>query len=182
MSESVRSNGLADPGAACHPAGDPPGAVPVQPPPVTGDEDRPVGSFADGQVDRAGRTRRERDSDHLAALAGDDQCAVAAIETEVLDVGAGGFGDPQPVQCEQGDDRVLAGCAEPGRDQERAELVAVQGDGVGFVVQAGTADVRGRGVLEEFFLDRVLVEPGDGAQPPGDRGAGPAAVFQVAGE
>jgi hypothetical protein len=37
-------------------------------------------------------------------------------------------------------------------------------------------------VLEEFFLDGVLVEPGDGAQPPGDSGAGPAAGFQFAGE
>ena len=33
----------------------------------------------------------------------------------------------------------------------------------------------GRGVLEEFFFDGVLVEAGDGAQPPGDGGAGAAA-------
>jgi len=37
-------------------------------------------------------------------------------------------------------------------------------------------------VLEEVLFDGVLVEPGDGAQPPGDGGAGPAAGFQVAGE
>jgi hypothetical protein len=37
-------------------------------------------------------------------------------------------------------------------------------------------------VLQEFLFDRVLGEPGDGAQPPGDRGAGPAPSFQVAGE
>jgi hypothetical protein len=37
-------------------------------------------------------------------------------------------------------------------------------------------------VIEEFFLDRVAVEPGDGAQPPGDGGPGAAAGFQVAGE
>ena len=37
-------------------------------------------------------------------------------------------------------------------------------------------------MLEELFLDRVPVEPGDGAQPPGDRGAGPPSRFQVAGE
>ena len=40
----------------------------------------------------------------------------------------------------------------------------------------------GRGMIEELFLDRVVVEPGDGAQPPGDGGPGPAAGFQVAGE
>jgi hypothetical protein len=71
---------------------------------------------------------------------------------------------------------------ESGADQERAECVAVQVRGVGFVVQAGPADVRGRGMLEEFFLDRVLAEPGDGAQPAADNGPGAAADFQIAGE
>jgi hypothetical protein len=37
-------------------------------------------------------------------------------------------------------------------------------------------------VLEEFFFDRVFVEPGDRAQPPGDGGASAAACFQLAGE
>jgi hypothetical protein len=36
--------------------------------------------------------------------------------------------------------------------------------------------------VEKFFLDGVAVEPGDGAQPAGDGGPGPAAGFQVAGE
>ena len=50
------------------------------------------------------------------------------------------------------------------------------------IVQPGAADVRGRGVLEEFFFDGVPVEPGDGAQPLGDGGAGAASGLQVAGE
>jgi hypothetical protein len=37
-------------------------------------------------------------------------------------------------------------------------------------------------VVEELFLDGVLVEPGDGAQSAGDGGAGAAVGFQVAGE
>jgi hypothetical protein len=37
-------------------------------------------------------------------------------------------------------------------------------------------------VIEEFFLDRVAVEPCDGAEPAGDGGSGAAAGFQVAGE
>jgi hypothetical protein len=37
-------------------------------------------------------------------------------------------------------------------------------------------------VVEQVFLDGVPVEPGDGAQPPGDGGLGPAAGLQVAGE
>jgi hypothetical protein len=53
---------------------------------------------------------------------------------------------------------------------------------VRFVVQAGPPDVGGRGVVEQVFLDGVPVEPGDGAQPPGDGGPGPAAGLQVAGE
>jgi len=40
----------------------------------------------------------------------------------------------------------------------------------------------GRGVVEQVFLHRVPVEPGDRAQPPGDGGPGPAADLQVAGE
>ena len=107
---------------------------------------------------------------------------MAAFQAQVLDVGAGGFGDPQAVEREQGDERVLGGRAEPGGDQERAELVAVQGGGVRLIIQPRPAHVRGRGVVEELFLHGVLVETGDGAQPPGDGGAGPAACFQLTGE
>jgi hypothetical protein len=37
--------------------------------------------------------------------------------------------------------------------------------------------VYGRGMLEQFFLDRVAVEPGDGAEPPRHRGPGPPGDF-----
>jgi hypothetical protein len=107
---------------------------------------------------------------------------VPAFQAPVLDVGAGGFRYPQPVEREQGDESVLGGRPEPGGDQKRAELVAVQRGGVRRVVQPWAADVCGRGMLEEFFLDGVPVEPGDGAQPPGDGGAGAAFGLQVAGE
>jgi hypothetical protein len=43
MSERVGRDGLADPGAAGGLADDPPGAVPVQPPAVRGQEQRPAG-------------------------------------------------------------------------------------------------------------------------------------------
>jgi hypothetical protein len=58
MPQRVRRDGLADPGAAGDRADDPPGAVPVQPPAVRGQEHRPAGAFADGQVDRPGRPWR----------------------------------------------------------------------------------------------------------------------------
>ncbi len=39
-------------------ADNPPGAVPVQPPPVRGQEYRSFGALADSQVNRPGRARR----------------------------------------------------------------------------------------------------------------------------
>ena len=42
--------------------------------------------------------------------------------------------------------------------------------------------MRGRGTIEEFFLDGIPVEPGDSAQPLGNGGPGAAAGVQVAGE
>ena len=87
---------LGDSRAAGGCADDPAGGVPVQPPTVPRQEQRPLGTFADGQVDRPGRARRQRDGHYLAALASDDESPVAALEAQVLDVGAGGFGDRSP--------------------------------------------------------------------------------------
>jgi len=52
---------------------------------------------------------------------------------------------------------------------------------VGFVVQAGSAYVHGRGALQEAFLFGVAVEPSHSAEPSGHRGSGPAPFFQPAG-
>jgi hypothetical protein len=68
---------------------------------------------------------------------------VPTLLAELLDVSAGGLGDPQPVQREQRDQRVLARRPEPGGDQQGAELVAVQRDGVRLVVHPRAADVGG---------------------------------------
>jgi hypothetical protein len=70
----------------------------------------------------------------LAALAGDDQGPVAALDAQGLDVGAGGFGNAQPVEGQQGNQRMLGGRAEPGGDQQRAELVTVQPGGMGLII------------------------------------------------
>jgi hypothetical protein len=126
MSERVRSDRFGDPGAARDLADDPPGAVPVKPPAVSGEENGIVAAFADGQVDRPGRARGERDGDDLAALAGDGQGPVPALQAQVLDVGAGSLRDPQPIQGQQRDQGMLAGSPEPGGDQQGAQLVAVQ--------------------------------------------------------
>jgi len=77
-------------------------------------------ALPDGQADRPRGPRRERDHDVLAALADDRQGPVPAFQAQRLDVRAGGFRDPQPVQGEQGDQGVPGGRAEPGGDQQAA--------------------------------------------------------------
>jgi len=107
---------------------------------------------------------------------------VPALDAQGPDVGADSFGHAQPVEGQQRDERVLGGRPEPGSDQQRAELVAVQPGGVRVIVQARTADMSGWRVLEQVFLDGLPVEPGHGAQAAGDGGPGAAAGLQVAGE
>jgi len=77
------------------------------------------------------------------ALPCDYQGSVAALDAQGFDVGAGGFGDPQPVQSEQGDQRVAGWRAQSGGDQQCAELVAVQSYCVRLVVQPRPPHVRG---------------------------------------
>src|SRR6266700_1956483 len=182
VSERVRSDGLGDPGAARELADDPPGAVPVQAAFAFGEEDRRVAAFAGGQVDRPGGARGERDGDDLAALAGNGQGPVATLQAQVLYISAGGLGDPQPVQREQRDQRMLGRRAKPGGHQQRAQLVAVQGGGMGLVIQPRPSHVSGRGMVQELFLDRVPVEPGNGTQPAGDGRAGAAPGLEFSGE
>jgi hypothetical protein len=58
----------------------------------------------------------------------------------MLNVGPRRLGYPKPVQREQRDQCMLSRRAEPGGDQQRAELVAVQRDRMGLVVQPRTAN------------------------------------------
>ena len=85
----------------------------LQPAPASSQEDRAPGPLADGQVDRPDGTRRQRDGDDLAALSGDGQCPVPSLQAQVLEVGAGRFGDPQPVQCQQGHQACSVGGPSP---------------------------------------------------------------------
>ena len=73
------------------------------------------------------------------------------------------------------------GRRQAGRHQKGAQLVAVQAHGVRLVVEAGPADVHGRGVLDETLFGGVAVEPGDGRKPPADGGLGLAVLLEVAG-
>jgi hypothetical protein len=69
---------------------------------------------------------------------------VPALEPQVLDVGAGGIRYPLPVQREQRDQRMIAWRAEPRSDEQRAELVAVQRDGMRLVIDSRPADMVSR--------------------------------------
>ena len=51
---------------------------------------------------------------------------------------------------------------------------------MGFVVQAGSAYVHGRGALQEAFFFGVAVVSGHGAESAGHGGPGPAAFFEPA--
>jgi hypothetical protein len=79
---------------------------------------------------------------------------------QVLDVGAGGFGDPQPVQGEQRDQRMIAWRAEPGGDEQRAELIAIQRDGVRLVIDSGPSHVGGGRAVQELFWSSGTSQPG----------------------
>jgi hypothetical protein len=69
-------------------AGDPTGAVPVQAVTISGPEDWPFAAFVHGQVDRPGGPRSPRDGHDFAALAGDDQCPVAALDAHRFGISA----------------------------------------------------------------------------------------------
>jgi hypothetical protein len=77
--ERVGPYRLGDPSVSGHAAHGPRGAVPVQAVAVSSQEDRYFAAFTDGQVNRPRRARRQRDDDHLAALAGDGQRPVPAF-------------------------------------------------------------------------------------------------------
>ena len=92
-----------------------------------------------------------------------------SILAERLDVRPGRFGDPEPVEREERDERVLGGGAESRGDEQGTDRVAVQANDVGLVVDPGAADMNCRGMSHKAFLFGVAVEAGDRAQPPGDR-------------
>jgi hypothetical protein len=142
MSERVGRDGLADPGAARGLADDPPGAVPVQPPTVPCQEHRSAGALADGQVDRPAVRGASGMVTTLPPLRVIVMVRWRRSRTRWLMSAPRGLRDPQTVQGQQGDQRMLERRAEPGGHQQGAELVAVQRDGVGLVVHPRTADVR----------------------------------------
>jgi hypothetical protein len=60
---------------------------------VTATKHRTVVSLTDGEVDRSGGARHQRDGRWLVAFADDSQDAMVTLEAEVLDVGRTSFRD-----------------------------------------------------------------------------------------
>jgi len=76
---------------------------------------------------------------------------------------------------------VVPSAAQPGLDQERAELVAVQPKRVGLIVDLRATDVGSRVAVDDGLLGAVPVEATDRRQPSTDRRAGEAVFFGPAG-
>src|SRR5664280_2169813 len=74
----------------------------------------------------------------------------------------------------------MLGCRpEPGGNEQRPYLVAVQANGMGFVIDPRSTDVDGWRVGDQAFLLGVAVEAGHGAQSPTDGGRCPTPSFQL---
>jgi len=100
---------------------------------------------------------------------------------ERLDVGADRLGGRQAVQGEERDEGVLGRWAEPGGDQERTYLVAVEAGRVALVVQAGAAYMDRWRSANQALLFGIALEPGDGAEPAGHGRPGTPSLFQGPG-
>jgi hypothetical protein len=81
--------------------------VPVHPGASAVDQDRPSRAAADGLVDGPADCGRQRDQDHLAALATHAQDPVAVLFAQIGDVGTSGLEDAQAEQPEHGYQREV---------------------------------------------------------------------------
>jgi hypothetical protein len=104
---------------------------------------------------------------------------MAAFEAELLDVGAERFGDSQPVDGQQGDERVLGRRRQSGGDEQRTDVVAVQTGGVGLVVKARAPNMSRWRPLQHAFLFGVAVEARHRAQAACDRRSGTPSSLEV---
>ena len=146
------------------------GGVPVHPGAAAVAQDRAGVAVADGAVDGAGDGWWQRDEDDLAAFAEDAQDAVAVFLAEVVDVGAGGFEDPQAEQAEQArPGRSRWGWSRCGRRRACASNCRWVSPSVGD--SAGTLGRRTCSAgecVEDGVDDAGAVEPGDDGDAPAD--------------
>lgn len=98
--------------------------------------------FADGQVDRAGGSRDQRDRGGFVAFACNAQDPMASLDGHILDVGLARFADSQPVQAQEHSEGLVCAVAVVGGGEEHAELRSVQTASIGGV-DLRVADVLG---------------------------------------
>ena len=110
------------------------------------------------------------------------QGAVTAVHAYRLDVRVERFADPQPVEGEERDQRVITRRTKAGLDEEAAELVAVQPEGAGLDIDLGASDVRCWVAFEDPFDMAVPVEAPERRKSSGDGGMHGAVGFHGATE
>ena len=120
---------------------------------IRASEQWPVGALPDGSVDGSRGAWCQRDQGGLVALPDDPDNPVAIGECQVGQVGTARFRYAQGVECQQACEYVAVPTRQPGLDEERAELGAVESKPSGFLGDLRPANVDRRGVLEQLLLD-----------------------------
>ncbi len=101
---------------------------------------------------------------------------------ELFDISVEGFGDAEPVQRQQASQAMIPAAGEAGLDEEHTELVAIQTDRRGLVVDAGTSHMDRWGHFDQLLLDAIPVEPSNRREPSRYRRFGFAFLLQPAAE
>src|SRR3954452_17334158 len=91
-------------------------------------------AFTDGEGDRTGSPRHQRDERWLVALAEDAQRAVPALEAKILDVGPARLRHAQAVQPEEHGERGVGVIDALGSEQEGARFAAIHAIALAWMV------------------------------------------------
>src|SRR3954471_10989182 len=150
--------GVGDAGVAGEAANEAPGGDPVEGGAGGGGEDRPFGAVADQGVERDEDAGGERGGGALVAFAPVAEHSVAFGDGEVVNAGADGFADAQPVGKQQRDQGIGAGAVGAGGGAELSALLGAEPGGGVFVVGAGAFDVGEGGADDGVLAGGVAVE------------------------
>ena len=124
--------------------------APIEPLPISTDQDRALVPLADYEIDRAGSARNKWDHRRLVALAGDTQRSMSALEAEVLDVRGAGLGDAQSIETQQHGECCVGAVALLGGEQEASQLAAIH------PVRLGRLDLGSANILSRVSRDAPI--------------------------
>ena len=151
--------------------------APVEALGVVAQQDRPDPPFTDGEVDRAGRTRDQRNSGGLVISAHDPRHPMAPLEGHVLDVGVADFAHPQAIQPGEHRQSGMGVVKALRGEQETAEPVSVQPSTLRGM-HGGTAQLLGRVGADPAVDVSEAVEPAGGGQAAVDCRSGQATLLR----